>query len=128
MSGRLADLGPVARSILLVLASVLLVSVTLTLSGFSVVTVFNGIWQGAVGAPGAWQSSIRWATPLFLVAIGAAIALRAGFFNIGGLGQFYVGATGALFVGLGLPGLPAVLVLPIACIAAMVGAVSADAA
>ena len=120
MSARLADLGPVARSVLLVLASVFIVSATLTISGFSVATVFNGIWQGAVGAPGAWQSSIRWATPLFLVAIGAAIALRAGFFNIGGLGQFHVGATGALFVGLGLPGLPAVLVLPIACIAAMV--------
>src|SRR5688500_14072987 len=119
MSARVAELGPVARGILLVLASVLVVSATLSLSGLSIGTVFNGIWQGSVAAPGAWQSSVRWATPLFLVGIGAAIALRAGFFNIGGLGQFYVGATAALAVGLGLPGLPGILIVPLACIAAM---------
>lgn len=120
MSGRLSSLGPVARSIALVLASVLMVSLVLALSGFSVITVANGIVQGAVTAPGAWQNTIRWATPLFLVAIGAAIALRAGFFNIGGLGQFYVGATAALFVALGLPGLPSIVLVPLACLAAMV--------
>ena len=120
MSGRLRSMGPVARSVALVITSVLIVSLVLALSGFSVVTVANGIVQGAVTAPGAWQNTIRWATPLFLVAIGAAIALRAGFFNIGGLGQFYVGATAALFVALGLPGLPAIVVVPLACLAAMV--------
>jgi len=120
MNVRLSSLGPVARSIALVLASVLMVSLVLALSGFSVITVANGIVQGAVTAPGAWQNTIRWATPLFLVAIGAAIALRAGFFNIGGLGQFYVGATAALFVALGLPGLPSIVLVPLACLAAMV--------
>ncbi len=119
MSARMARLGPVGRSVALVVASILLVSAVLTLSGFSVLTVANGMWQGAVSAPGAWQMSFRWGAPLFLVAIGVAIALRAGFFNIGGLGQFYVGATAALFVGLGLPGLPAIVVLPLACLAAM---------
>ncbi len=119
MTARLARLGPVGRSVALVLLSVLLVSAVLALSGFSVATVANGMWQGAVAAPGAWQMSFRWGTPLFLIAIGAAIALRAGFFNIGGLGQFYVGATAALFVGLGLPGLPAIVVVPLGCLAAM---------
>lgn len=119
MKERWSTLGPVGRSVALVLVSVLVVSAILTLSGFSVATVASGMWTGAVTGPGAWQMSFRWGAPLFLVAIGAAIAIRAGFFNIGGLGQFYVGATAALFVGLGLPGLPPLVVVPLGCAAAM---------
>lgn len=111
---------PVLRSTLLVGISIVIVSLVLAVAGYSVADVASGMWQGAVVAPGALQSTFRWTIPLFLIAVGAAISLRAGFFNIGGLGQYYVGATAALFVGLTLESAPAILVVPLGIVAAVV--------
>ncbi|MBW3662985.1 MAG: ABC transporter permease [Actinobacteria bacterium] len=61
------------------------------------------------------------ATPLMLAGLGIALGFRAGLFNIGGEGQLLMGGVFAVFVGFGLTGLPAVVHLPLALIAAVVG-------
>ena len=43
------------------------------------------------------------ACPLILTGLGCAVAFRAGFFNIGAEGQFYVGAMTGTIVSLSLP-------------------------
>ncbi|MCY3911292.1 MAG: ABC transporter permease [bacterium] len=101
----------VASTVVLVALSLLLTALILWVSGYRVGDVFSGIIQGAVTAPGAFTSTIRWAIPLLLIGLGVVIGFRAGFFNIGGQGQFYIGACCALAVSLGWREGPAPLVM-----------------
>jgi general nucleoside transport system permease protein len=57
---------------------------------------------------------------LLLIALGVAVAFRAGFFNVGAQGQMYVGAIASLSVGLWGDGRAPVLVIPLAILAGMV--------
>jgi simple sugar transport system permease protein len=52
------------------------------------------------------QETLRVTTPLILTALAVAFAFRAGLFNIGGQGQYWVGFMAALFVGTHLHSLP----------------------
>jgi simple sugar transport system permease protein len=62
------------------------------------------------------------ATPLIFVGLAVAISFRAGMFNIGGDGQLIMGALGATIVGVGLQtsGLPSLVILALAIVAAVV--------
>ena len=95
-----ARLGRVAATAALVVVSFLLTGLILYVSGYGVLDVFTGTIQGAITAPGAPAATIRWAIPLLLVALGAVVSFRGGFFNIGGQGQFYVGASAAVALSL----------------------------
>ena len=83
----------------------------------------EAFWRGSLGTSHAFFSgTLVRAIPLTLVAIGLAIAFRAGVFNIGGEGQLVLGAIAAAVVALsGLPG-------PLALIGALVAAALAGAA
>ena len=113
----------VASTVVLVLVSFLLTALILRVSGYSVSDVFSGVIQGAITATGASTSTIRWAIPLLLIALGVVIGFRAGFFNIGGQGQFYVGACSALAISLGWREGPAGLVILCGTLAAMLAGV-----
>lgn len=60
------------------------------------------------------------ATPLIIAALGIAVALRAGLFNIGGQGQIIAGAVAAGWIGFAVP-LPPVLHLVVALVAGIGG-------
>jgi ABC-type uncharacterized transport system permease subunit len=72
----------------------------------------------------AWsdlQQTLIVFTPLVLTAIAVAFAFRCGMFNIGGQGQYLVGAFAALYVGtrfVGMPPLPHILLAVLAAIGA----------
>jgi len=69
------------------------------------------------------QTLITW-VPLALTGLAVAFAFRCGMFNIGGQGQYLVGAIMAVWVGSELPGLPGVLHVVAAMVAgALTGAV-----
>ena len=69
------------------------------------------------------QTLIIW-VPLVLTGLAVAFAFRCGMFNIGGQGQFLVGAIMAVWVGSELPGLPGFLHIVVAIVAgALTGAV-----
>jgi general nucleoside transport system permease protein len=82
----------------------------------------EAFWRGSLGTSNAlFSGTLVRAIPLTLVAIGLAIAFRAGVFNIGGEGQLLLGAIAATVVALArLPG-------PIAIICALAAAVIAGA-
>jgi ABC-type uncharacterized transport system permease subunit len=53
---------------------------------------------GGVASPDGITSTLVYSTPLVLAGLGVAIGFKAGLFNIGGRGQFLMGAVGAMAV------------------------------
>jgi len=77
----------------------------------------------SLAAANLQQTFITW-VPLVLTGLAVAFAFRCGMFNIGGQGQYLVGAIMAVWVGSELPGLPGVLHVLAAVVAgALTGAV-----
>jgi simple sugar transport system permease protein len=69
-------------------------------------------------AAGNLQQTLLQATPLILVGLAVAFAFRAGMFNIGGQGQYTVGGIVAVWVGSSFNGMPSVLHIVFAIVAA----------
>jgi ABC-type uncharacterized transport system permease subunit len=79
------------------------------------VRAYGALFGGALST-----STFVYATPLILAGLGLALGFRAGLFNIGGRGQFLMGALGAMSVATWLgTSLPAVVEIPIALVAGM---------
>jgi general nucleoside transport system permease protein len=66
------------------------------------------------------QQTLIITTPLILTALAVAFAFRAGVFNIGGQGQYFVGLLAALYVGHAFAGMPRPLHILLASLAAIV--------
>ncbi len=69
-------------------------------------------------AAGNLQQTLLQATPLILAGLAVAFAFRAGMFNIGGQGQYTVGGIVAVWVGSSFAGMPPVLHIIFAILAA----------
>jgi simple sugar transport system permease protein len=110
-----------------VLLYVVSIAVALVLSallvagtGGSPSTVFHAMYTGALGDGAAIGLTIDQATPVMIVALGVAIAGRAGIINIGPEGQLAIGATVGAAVGLFTPG-PGWLIIVLTLLGAAVG-------
>ena len=64
--------------------------------------------HGAFGDVFGFGATLTKMAPILLAGLGVALAARVGLFNIGAEGQIYLGGLGAAWVGLYVPGLPAV--------------------
>ena len=69
-------------------------------------------------AAGNLQQTLIQATALILVGLAVGFAFRAGMFNIGGQGQYTVGAIVAVWIGSSFAGMPPVLHIAFAIVAA----------
>ncbi len=68
--------------------------------------------------------SLTASTPYIFAGLGVALGFRAGLFNIGAEGQFFMGSLGAAFVGYSLIGWPLLVHLPLAILGGfLVGAI-----
>jgi general nucleoside transport system permease protein len=83
-------------------------------------TWFGHFWE--LNSPAALdlQQTLIITTPLMLTALAVAFAFRAGTFNIGGQGQYFVGLLAALYVGHAFAGMPRPLHILLASLAAIV--------
>ncbi|HSL39358.1 MAG TPA: ABC transporter permease, partial [Desulforhopalus sp.] len=88
--------------ILSLLLSALLLAIRGTPPLQGIVTLF----QGAFGSPWALEDTVLKAIPIYLCALGVAVAFRLKIWNIGAEGQFALGAIGATWVALSFPDLP----------------------
>ena len=61
------------------------------------VAAYLALLEG-VASPNGITSTLVYATPLILAGLGVALGFKAGLFNIGGRGQFLMGAVGAMAV------------------------------
>jgi ABC-type uncharacterized transport system permease subunit len=101
----------VIRALIFILIVLALCGVIFQAAGYSALLMFQSIADGAFLRPGALQQALRWGLPLFITAVGVAVSFRAGYFNIGAQGQFYMGAIAAAFMAQWLNGAPAPILI-----------------
>ena len=89
-----------------ILIAVLIGAVIMWATGYDPVAAYAALFYG--GFVKNWHISLLNATPLIFTGLSVALAFKAGLFNIGAEGQYYVGAMVATYFGVVL-GLPAIL-------------------
>jgi ABC-type uncharacterized transport system permease subunit len=87
--------------------------------GDSPVETYRLLLGSAFSWPDGIGYTLFFATPLIFTGLAVAVALRGGLLNIGAEGQLYVAAFSAAWVGIQLANLPAVLLVPLCCLAAI---------
>jgi general nucleoside transport system permease protein len=124
--------GGVVVPLLTTLLAFLIGGLVMLVTGSDPFAVYEAIWKGtglqwlfpwttgderALAAVNL-QQTLLVTTPLILTGLAVAFAFRAGLFNIGGNGQYIVGAIAAVWVGSSFPDMPAILHVFISVVAA----------
>lgn len=88
-------------------------------TGYDPIQAYAAMVRGAFGGRHAanFAATLNRAVPIIGMGLAAALAFRAGFFNIGGEGQLVLGGIAAAVVALYLP-MPGFVVVPLAILAA----------
>ncbi|GAB4399277.1 MAG: ABC transporter permease [Anaerolineales bacterium] len=130
--------------ILAVVTGLLFGAVVIIASGENPMKAYGALFAGSFGTPDAlikglqsyfatgetrlllraiypFTESLVTATPYIFAGLSVALGFRAGLFNIGAEGQFFIGALCSAFVGYSIKGLPMVIHLPLALLAGAVG-------
>ena len=82
---------------------------------------YGALIQGSVGSFDAIVSTLRFTAPLLLTGLGIGLGFKAGLFNIGGQGQFLIGAVAAVACAEALSGAPPLIAIPVALIGGTLG-------
>jgi simple sugar transport system permease protein len=98
--------------VIAVLAALVICSILILWTGQSPFDAYALLFKGALGSRFAITETLTRATPMILTGMAAAVAFRAKLWNIGGEGQFYVGALMATWLGSGAITLPPILMVP----------------
>jgi general nucleoside transport system permease protein len=85
------------------------------------IAAYSALFAGAFLNNNALPETLVSTTPYILLGLGVALGFRAGLFNIGAEGQFYIGSLSGVFVAYSIQGLPSVVEIPLALIAGMLG-------
>jgi general nucleoside transport system permease protein len=107
---------PAAAIVALLLGALLMLAF-----GASPVTGYHALITGAFSGTYAVTSTAVKAVPLLLVGLGICIAFRANMLNIGGEGQIAMGGLAGTATALAVPGLPAVILVPLVLLAGAIG-------
>jgi general nucleoside transport system permease protein len=91
-----------AATALGVLAALGLSSLLIAATGGSPGGAVEALYRGSVADATAWTSTLLYTAPLLLVAIGACVSARSGYFNIGQEGQVLIGAFAGAWIALRL--------------------------
>jgi ABC-type uncharacterized transport system permease subunit len=110
--------GALAFPLVAIVISFLIGAIIMLATGNNPVTAFAALFQGAFGSPLAVGRTLLNATPLIFTGLAVAVAFRAGLFNIGGEGQFYIGAITAAWLGVAVGSLG-----PLGMVLALLGCV-----
>lgn len=79
--------------------SLLVGAVVVYVSGGNPLSAYAALFDGALGSGRSIGRTLQNATPLILTGLAVAFPFRAGLFNIGGEGQFFLGAVVAAWLG-----------------------------
>jgi len=86
-----------------IVLSLILSGIVVELSGRSALLTLQALFAGSFGSADAFGRTLVNATPLVLTGLAVALSFRAGLFNVGGEGQFFLGALAAAWLGVILP-------------------------
>ena len=93
-----------------IVAAIIIGAVLMAVTGYNPFEAYRALFYG--GFVKSWSVSVLNATPLIFTGLSVAFAFKAGLFNIGAEGQYYVGAMAATFLGIYLK-MPGILVIPL---------------
>lgn len=97
-------------------------AIFILLSGAEPLAAYGAMVRGAFGGQRQLTETVLKATPLLIMGLGLTVAFRAQVWNIGGEGQYFIGALTGAAVGLGLQDLlPAVALIPLMLLAGAAG-------
>jgi len=113
-----ATLGP---PVLGALAALLVGAVLIALAGSNPLMAYQAMLKGAFGGQRQLIETSLKAAPLLLIGLGLTVAFKARVWNIGGEGQYFIGALFGSAVALQFPGLPAVVLIPAMLLAGALG-------
>ena len=116
-----ARLGGVIVAGSAVLIALLLGAAMILGLGASPLEGYKELLVGAFGGTEQLAESAARAMPLLLVGTGICVAFRAKVINIGGEGQIIAGALLSTMTALAVPGLPAVVLIPLVLLMGLVG-------
>jgi ABC-type uncharacterized transport system permease subunit len=94
--------GALVFPLIAVLVSFVIGAIIMLATGNNPIVAFGALFWGAFGSPLAIGRTLLNATPLIFTGLAVAVAFRAGLFNIGGEGQFYIGAITAAVLGVSI--------------------------
>lgn len=107
-------------SVAAIVGLTLLVMILLILSaGADPLKAVSAFGIGVFGSTTGFAETFVKATPIILVSLGVAVSFQTGFFNIGGEGQFYMGALASAFIALRATFIPGILRIIVCIIAAV---------
>src|SRR3989454_4930323 len=104
-----------------VLAAFLIGAIIVLVIGDSPVETYRLLIGSAFSWPDGIGYTLFYATPLIFTGLAVMVALRCGLLNIGAEGQLYVAAFATAWVGITFAHLSAWILLPLVCLAALLG-------
>jgi general nucleoside transport system permease protein len=111
-------LAPLAGAVLGLLAGAAIIAA----SGVDPLTAYKGMVHGALGGSRQLTETVLSTTPVLIMGLGLAVAFHCRIWNIGGEGQYLMGAmTGTLVGLLGQGSLPAWILVPLMLAAGIAG-------
>ena len=87
----------------------------------TVFVAYAGMINGAFFKTRGFSETLVAMTPYIWLSLGLAVGFKAGLFNIGAEGQFYIGAISAAWAGIVFTGLPTFIHLPLVILAGALG-------
>jgi simple sugar transport system permease protein len=122
MAGQVGKMG---RALIFPVIAILLAfavgALVILASGNNVFAAYGALLSGGFGSLQSFGRTVVNATPLIFTGLAVAIPFRAGLFNIGGEGQFFIGAITAVAVGILLPGPGPLVIIAALVIAGLAG-------
>jgi general nucleoside transport system permease protein len=97
----------------------LVAAIAIVATGADPTLAYLYLFQGAFTNNNAFAETLVSSVPYIFLGLGVALGFRAGLFNIGAEGQFYIGALAGVFVAYSIHGLPTIVEIPLALLAAM---------
>jgi ABC-type uncharacterized transport system permease subunit len=94
-------------------------SIIILLYDYDPLAIFLTVWRFSTARPQDFAYVLENATPLIFSGLAVAVAFKAGLFNIGVEGQYIVAMAAAAAVAVSFGGIPAMLLLPMVVVAAM---------
>jgi len=104
-----------------VVSGFLVGAIAIVAAGADPVEAYTALFQGAFTNHNAFAETLVSTTPYVFLGLALALGFRAGLFNIGAEGQFYIGSLSGIFVAYSIHGLPAVVEIPVGLLAGMAG-------
>ncbi len=109
------------RYLLMILLACIMFGVILLIAGKDPIASYKDIFSSTLGSAYGFSEVIVSMIPMLLTALAVALPFRVGLINIGGEGQFFIGAAFATFGALTFPTLPAWLLLPLMVLLGLLG-------